>query len=629
MKMLCDSEQAVIDITKDDNDGRFFNYTLNNKRAKAKLVKGAQKEKNLDIDIRSGCVNLRFNNGSYYEVILPCLRDWNQKVDQVITIDETEAKVIEVGAGKESTGKHIDTKLVVMNGNDRLVLHAYNGTQNLMIQGKNYEHFAIDVLAPYFSSKIEESLEKIVNFNSHVKEQLGPKKSLKMKSIKPYGCPQCNVKTKTPSDLKVHMKSCHSKLGINSPKRNKIMRVLNEDISIVTVDKDLEHESVSNTKTDNLKQNKTEKDIASSVFLPLVEDLLLCSICEFDTLLQEDLNEHMSTIHGKLTSTNVPEKEKSITIEQEDNNEHKIDCKKSDCNLSSKTDLMQHNPPPHIDNNEFKCDKCGFISNTESENKIHEQTIHKLNRVDLEVADQNTIKCDQCEYKCRYVIQFKKHVEKYHVTENAYKCKQCDFATEFVADVWKHFHEVHSDASNECTKYTPKESENIVLKIVAEQTNSLMGEVASLKMETKNAMEDITATLVKCLNKINKNNDEKCKTLGNTVVKIYSKVLKLEKALDKGNKNIIEKTFEAAKPKKQSYAEIVQKVAKKTIKCKDTNPHVVSMASLDSPISAGSSPSSSLRAPTSFSRPTSPVIKTPYICSNPRFSMLEILSHTQ
>ena len=116
-----------------------------------------------------------------------------------------------------------------------------------MIQGKNYEHFALDVLAPYFSSKIEESLEKIVNFNSHVKEQLGPKKSLKMKSIKPYGCPQCNVKTKTPSDLKVHMKSCHSKPSINSPKRNKIMRVLNEDISIVTVDKDHEHESVTNT----------------------------------------------------------------------------------------------------------------------------------------------------------------------------------------------------------------------------------------------------------------------------------------------------------------------------------------------------------------------------------------------
>ena len=215
-------------------------------------------------------MNLRFNNGSYYEVILPCLREWNQKVDQVIKIDETEAKVIEVGAGKESTGKHIDTKLVVMNGNDRLVLHAYNGTQNLMIQGKNYEHFALDVLAPYFSSKIEESLEKIVNFNSHVKEQLGPKKSLKMKSIKPYGCPQCNVRTKTPSDLKVHMKSCHSKPSIYSPKQNKIMWVFNEDISIATVGKDLDHDTATNSNTDNLKHNSTDKDTSSPNFLFLL-----------------------------------------------------------------------------------------------------------------------------------------------------------------------------------------------------------------------------------------------------------------------------------------------------------------------------------------------------------------------
>ena len=77
----------------------------------------------------------------------------------------------------------------------------------------------------------------------------------------------------------------------------------------------------------------------------------------------------MSTIHGKPTSTSVPEKEKSITIE-ENKNEHNIDCKKSDCNLSCKTDLMQHNPPPHIDNNEFKCEKCGFISNSSLKTKF-------------------------------------------------------------------------------------------------------------------------------------------------------------------------------------------------------------------------------------------------------------------
>ena len=98
-------------------------------------------------------------------------------------------------------------------------------------------------------------------------------------------------------------------------------------------------------------------------------------------------------------------------------------------------------------------------------------------------------------------------------------------------------------------------------------------------------------------------------------MKIYSKVLKLEKALDKGSKNVIDKTLEALKPNKQSYAEVVQKVAKKSTKCKTTKPSVT-MASRDSPISAdlSSSPSSSSsNAPASFSRSTPPLIKTTFM----------------
>ena len=61
-------------------------------------------------------------------------------MDEIVQIDETEVKIIEIDAGIENSEKHVDTKLVVMVNNDRLVLHAYNGTQNLMVQGKNYEH---------------------------------------------------------------------------------------------------------------------------------------------------------------------------------------------------------------------------------------------------------------------------------------------------------------------------------------------------------------------------------------------------------------------------------------------------------------------------------------------------------
>ena len=58
MKMLCDSEKYVLELNKDSQEERVFDYTLNQKRAKAKLLKGAKKEKNLDVEIKPGCVNL-------------------------------------------------------------------------------------------------------------------------------------------------------------------------------------------------------------------------------------------------------------------------------------------------------------------------------------------------------------------------------------------------------------------------------------------------------------------------------------------------------------------------------------------------------------------------------------------
>ena len=226
MKMLCDSELSVLDLNRDIENrdienGRVFDYTLNQKRAKAKLLKGAQKNKNLDIDIRLGCVNLRFNDGSYYQVVLPWLRDVSQKAHQTIKIGDLKVEVMEVHVGKENTGNHVDTQLVIMEGNNLLVLHAYNSTQNLMVQGKSYNNLALNVLEPFFSKHIEKSIEKISNFNAKVRDNLAPKKSLKSRTKEPHKCPQCNIVSKTSGDLKVHMKTCHTKPCINSPKKKK------------------------------------------------------------------------------------------------------------------------------------------------------------------------------------------------------------------------------------------------------------------------------------------------------------------------------------------------------------------------------------------------------------------------
>ena len=486
--MLCDSEKSIIELSKDSQDNRVFDYTLNQKRAKAKLLKGAMKKKNLDVEIRPGCVNLRFDNGSYFELILPLLRDWIQKVNQVVKIGETEIKIIEVYAGKEQTGNHVDTKLVVMHENDRLVFHAYNGTQNLMIQGKNYEHFALQVLEPIFSKHIEESLDKITNFNTKVKEQLGPKKSLKLKVNKPHICPQCNIITKTPGDLKVHLQACHSKPSIMSPNKNKILKVLDEDTSIIVDDKTLE--------VDTKLAIIDCRDTAPPPVLPLVEDFVHCNICEFDTLIQEELDAHMSAIHGHNQEIEKADnqifecvKYKFTTNDEDKGNLHtqsthedsQFKCYECDLISNSEDDLKQHKQSTHDkvpavnsttmstskDNIripekvlEFDCKKCPFTTNNEKEKLLHNQSKHMNIQVDLNLADQNVIKCKQCEYKCRYTIQIKKHMKNKHGSEPKYKCKQCEFVAEYVADTWEHTLEAHPEESDQ-----ESDKENIIPRL--------------------------------------------------------------------------------------------------------------------------------------------------------------------
>ena len=63
-------------------------------RAKSKLLKGAKKP-NLDVEVKDGCVNLRFCDGSFHEIILPFLTLWQQRTNEVLKIDEVELKVIE------------------------------------------------------------------------------------------------------------------------------------------------------------------------------------------------------------------------------------------------------------------------------------------------------------------------------------------------------------------------------------------------------------------------------------------------------------------------------------------------------------------------------------------------------
>ena len=119
--------------------------------------------------------------------------------------------ILEVDAGIDNSDKHMDTKLIITVNKDRIVLHAYNGTQNLMVQGKNYADFAVNYLEPFFTEKILSAVKNIEKFNDGVCKTLGRSKPLTRKTVgsKAFNCPHCKVKSSTVGDLRMHIKSSH------------------------------------------------------------------------------------------------------------------------------------------------------------------------------------------------------------------------------------------------------------------------------------------------------------------------------------------------------------------------------------------------------------------------------------
>ena len=107
------SEYAILELDN-EKDNRAFEYVINKKRTEAKLLKGAKRQKNLEVEIKSGCVNLRFNDGSYHEVILPLLKAWQDKIGTNDMIVDQHVRIISIEKGYDNSKKHIDTKVIVM-----------------------------------------------------------------------------------------------------------------------------------------------------------------------------------------------------------------------------------------------------------------------------------------------------------------------------------------------------------------------------------------------------------------------------------------------------------------------------------------------------------------------------------
>ena len=142
------------EILKNVENKRTFEYNMNDKVAKAKLVKGAKREAYEVVKNKSSC-NLDFSVGSWNHIVLPTIQYLNKiKVEKTCTVGTLDVKVASVKTGKDIIGKHIDTQIVFYSNRDKIVCHFYNTTQRILVNGHGYMKLVEEFLSPFFESKI-------------------------------------------------------------------------------------------------------------------------------------------------------------------------------------------------------------------------------------------------------------------------------------------------------------------------------------------------------------------------------------------------------------------------------------------------------------------------------------------
>ena len=421
-------KQITFDVSNhcevtEDTENRIFDYALNNKRAKSKLLKGAMRGKHLVVEKKIGCVNLIFSDGSYFQTVLPLLRSWNRNQNEKLLINETEVEVIEIDSGIDSNQKHVDTKLVILANNCRLVLHAYNSKQKIMVQGENYEKFALNCLEPFFKEKIDETIEQITKINEDIKESFDRKKEFKID--KTFNCPQCEIVKRSNADLKVHIKSCHTNPCISSPPRHKVQKVLQEDLSISALDE----KEILDLETEETHESQ------------LVQDALECKweSCNYTTKDKNDVVKHFDDVHMVfLRNKYLSDEKQNIHVDEQlsEDGEETI-------NVDDKVSKQ-----PHIEVvTKVNCNACELETKSCADMEEHRKNGHVHNNEEPDIALRESIViCGICAKGFATESEFGKHSH-IHATEEVFECLNCKSTFKRAFDLRRHNKSMHGGIS--------------------------------------------------------------------------------------------------------------------------------------------------------------------------------------
>ena len=294
LKMLKLNQSAQVDLNSDEsvNYERNFNFKLTDKKAKSNLVKSAN-GRQFEVETKQMSKLFKFSPGAYLQVAKQLAKkcELNFKNNTTIIENGFEIMVNEYREGQELNNKNIDIKIELSVNKQKVVMHCYNTTQNIMINGIGYLNFSDHFLEPLFREQVEVFKSKISEYDNAVKLSLSAKgRPVRAKSVKSvlsvsqqaiFGCKKCDNRFDSLLKLKRHKIAYHSKslnfsdnsdISIKHSTRNNSFSeemLLHDNMTLETTDK-ADENNCDISAVNNMPKHVTEEH---------VEEWITCDIC--------------------------------------------------------------------------------------------------------------------------------------------------------------------------------------------------------------------------------------------------------------------------------------------------------------------------------------------------------------
>ena len=351
--------------------GRHFHYELSDKKAKGNLVKGANREP-IEFHDRQGCIMIDFSTGSYLEIVIPTIKEWENKNAAEIMDEQLSIRREGVSPGYDENMKHVEAIVRFFSGGNRVTVTCYNTTQRIKVEGKGYQKFLEQFFKPFLMERLNRiDPNKIDRYNKEVIAALSgkrkvvsrPVRSVRYKVMAKLDCSKCELSFLNEGQLKKHKTTMHTKGPndssgsfrnipsidnislldisegvIDPPVSNNLQieyvqevnlnktcvqvdqRTYTQNENVMHVPEDLKNAEKMNTSNEKLLDESKKENMEEIIDLdeaPHQEAPFSCNDCDYTATMVEDLNSHASVhINTKEISTDIEHHSRPDEIKQ-------------------------------------------------------------------------------------------------------------------------------------------------------------------------------------------------------------------------------------------------------------------------------------------------------------------------